>query len=389
MSNKPILSIIIPTKDNVEIAFQTIKAVANLELDNVEIVVQDNGKTDHLRKSLLELINKKKVIYNYDDKNMPIIGNFNLSLSVSSGEYVCFIGDDDGIHPEILEAVKWAKENQIEVIVPKLKAVYYWPGSSKKYKQGHLQLSPFTGQITIHNSLEELIKLIEGGCLDYINYNLPKAYHGIVAREKMEEIFNITGNYFGGLVPDMYGVTALSLIIKEVVYIDFPLTIPGISPKSNSGKSVKNETNGTLEEAPQLKWRGEYLWSENIPRIFSDETIWADTLMHALDDMGRSDLKLHFNSEKLHVRLWFRYKNLRKQIEAHYGRKLQNDLKPHQNLFKYLKDSTKKVPIFVSIYMKYRCIVIEKNIKDIECAVSAINNSRCLPINFEIYEKRY
>lgn len=383
MLNKPILSIIIPTKDNEQIAFQTIKSIANLELDNVEVVIQDNGKTDNLRQLLLELINKKKIIYNYSDKNMPIIGNFNLSLNASSGEYVCFIGDDDGIHPEILEAVKWAKENQIEVIVPKLKAVYYWPGSSKKYKQGYLSLSPFTGEITSHNALEELIKLIEGGSLDYINYHLPKAYHGIVAREKMEEIFNITGNYFGGLVPDIYAVTALSLIIKEVIYIDFPLTISGISPKSNSGKAVKNETNGSLEAAPQLKWRGEYLWSENVPRIFSGETIWADTLMHALDDMNRSDLKVHFNSKKLHERLWFRYKNLREQIEIYYDGKPKKNLNLMRVLFNNFKNAIKRVPIIVSLYLKFKGVVIEKNVENIESTIPLIPNAKHFSIDYK------
>lgn len=389
MEKNPILSIIIPTKNNEYIAAQTINAVAALKLDNVEIIVQDNSDTDNLKEKLKGLVNNKNIEYYYSNQNLSIINNFNSAVSKSNGEYICLIGDDDGVHPEILETVKWARKNKIEVIVPKLKAVYFWTDSSKTRGNGYLSVAPFTGEITRHNSRQQLIKLLNGGCLDYLNYYLPKAYHGIVARKTLENIRTNTGNYFGGLVPDIYAVTALSLIVEEVVYIDFPLTISGISPKSNSGKASKNKTNGRLEDAPQLKGRGDYIWSENIPRIFSGETIWADTLMHALDDMKRTDLKVHFDANKLYERLWLRYGNLRSQIEEHYGSKPKRESNIKRYLLNYLKYTAKKIPLIVSVVRKHKGIVIEKNVVDIESVISILLNGKYASINLRNNLKSY
>lgn len=382
MEKNPILSIIIPTKDNEYIASRSIKAVAGLNLENVEIIVQDNSKTNALKQKLENLIENKQINYNYSDQKMDIIGNFNLSLSRARGEYICFIGDDDGIHPKILEVTIWAKTNGIKAIVPNLSAVYYWPGSLENYSCGCLRLSKFSGEFTSYNPQNELIRLLNNGCIDYLDYHLPKAYHGIVLKEKMEEIKYITGNYFSGLVPDMYGVTALSLILDEVLYIDFPLTISGISPKSYSGKTVINETNGPLEKAPHLKDRTDYNWAQNVPRIFSSETIWADTLMHALDDMKRSDLKNHFNPFKLHQRIWDTYKNLRVEIEEYYGGKPKIKFNLINYLLNGLKNKAKKISVIVNFYLKYKGIVTYKDLDDIESSILLILNTRDTKIKY-------
>lgn len=370
MKSEPILSIIIPTKNNVDIAAQAISAIALQKLENVEIIVQDNSDTDKLRDKLKSLIDKNEIKYFYEGQEISIVSNFNEGISKSTGEYVCLIGDDDGVHPEILKIAKWAKKNQIEVVVPKLKAIYYWPDGKKC--SGCLNITPFTGEITKHNSLKELEKLLQNGCLDYLKYYLPKAYHGVVSRKAMEGIRTKTGNYFGGLVPDIYAVTTLALMLEEVVYVDFPLTISGISPKSNSGKAAKNKTNGSLADAPQLKGHTNYNWSQNIPEIFSGETLWADTLMHALDDMGKSELKTHFDSTKLHERLWLRYNNLRTELKGHFGDEIEKEVSVNRILINPIKYYIKKIPLVITIIMKYRGIVVEKNVSDIESAVSII-----------------
>ncbi len=381
METSPILSIIVPTKDNAVVAYQTINALAGLELENTEIIVHDNSKTDDLKLKLGNLIKSNRVIYKHSDKLMSIIGNFNLSLETAQGKYICFIGDDDAVHPMITKVAHWADKNQIEAVVSKLKAIYYWPQSYSTQCRGRLLIERFTGEFTKHNCQEQLVKLLNNGCLDYINYYLPKVYHGIVLREKVNQIKQICGAYFGGLVPDIYGVTALSLIIEEVTYIDFPLTISGISPKSNSGKAVKNLTNGRLEDAPQFVGRGEYVWSNNIPRVFSDETIWADSLMHALDDMKRSDLKFDFDSSKLYQRIWERYENLRNDIADEY----MSLPKPKQSILsklsRRLKQQILSIPFFVKIISKLKGKSFVLELENINEAISYIIQNSNIDLN--------
>ncbi len=38
-----------------------------------------------------------------------MVDNFNSAMEAVAAEYVCFIGDDDGINPELLDAAQWAR----------------------------------------------------------------------------------------------------------------------------------------------------------------------------------------------------------------------------------------------------------------------------------------
>src|SRR5207237_1455972 len=96
------------------------------------------------------------------------------------------------------------------------------------------------------------------------------------------------GAYFGGLSPDVFVSLASACVARRVAVTDYPLTIPGACSTSGSlveGAIKRHSRN--LEDAPHLRWRGEYRWCELVPPIYCRETIWVDSGVAALRAMGR------------------------------------------------------------------------------------------------------
>jgi len=297
---QPLLSIIVPTKNREQYAFSVARQVLAFPHDNIQLIIQNNSDTNKLGKMLSEFYEDKRLKYQYTDTNISTIDNFSEAIDLSEGEYLCVIGDDDGINPEIIKIVLWAKKNNIPAIKPGLKAVYSWPQSGismnkKNHNNGVLNISGITCSVSSNNPRKELIRLMKDGCQKYLERDLVKLYHGIVKRAYMEDIKKITGSYFGGLSPDIYSAIALSSLIETVVCIDYPLTIAGICKESTSADSATGKHTGNLEDAPHFNGHENYHWADEVPKFYSVDTIWADSALASVRDMKENDLLTCFN----------------------------------------------------------------------------------------------
>lgn len=304
MSSDYLLSIIVPTRDRQRFAFLTACQVLSITSPEIQLVIQDNSSDNSLISELSIFSNDSRLKYNYSPDQLSFVDNFSLALSIADGEYVCMIGDDDGVFPEIVEITKWAHKNNVAAIKPEVSAGYLWPDSgimakSEKVATGFLTLKNIKNHCRISQTSVELEKLFKKGCQNYFLNDLVKIYHGIVQKNYFETIKKRTGRYFGGLSPDIYAVVALSAEIPEIVCIDYPLTISGVCRKSGSADSVTGKHVGELKNAPHLKGHNNYSWNSKVPEFYSVETIWADSALAAAKDIPMSDLHEKFSSGQL------------------------------------------------------------------------------------------
>jgi glycosyltransferase involved in cell wall biosynthesis len=308
----PLLSIVIATKNRQKYAVSVVESILSLNDERISLVVQDNSVTDELGALLSNYRSDERFCYRYTSKPLSFIGNFNAGLELAKGEYVCVIGDDDGINPEIIEATFWAKKNDIDALIGCLSANYRWAGTGApdtlftKMTGSSLTIGHFNGKIRIHPIKSSLLNFIKNGSTNYLDSNLPRLYHGIVKRECLETIKRKTGQYLYGLSPDIYASIALSCVVRNVVEIDYPFTIPGVCAESGSvteGQIKKHSKK--LEDAPHFRNRGTYTWSHEVPRIYCVQTIWADSAFAALRQMGRQDLIEKFDRYMLFAKIIF------------------------------------------------------------------------------------
>jgi len=306
MEALPLLSIMIATRNRIPYAISAIQSILEIPDPRLELVVQDNSDSRDLESYVHKNIKDHRFRYRYNPPPFSSIDNFNAAVELATGEYLCLIGDDDGVNPEIIEAATWAKANDIDALTSRIICGYLWRNTGisstlfTKVEGGQLSIMEFSGKIFEVDVRREVTNLIRNGGVYYLTFHLPKLYHGLVRRNCLNDIHKKVGAYFGGLSPDIFAVLAISEAANKVVFIDYPLTIPGACKVSSSvaeGQIKKHSKR--LEDAPQFRDRGEYHWCELVPRVYCPETIWVDSAVAALRAMGRDDLVQALNLPKL------------------------------------------------------------------------------------------
>ena len=314
------LSIIIPTKNRQFYCKSAIEQFRALNLRNTQLIVQDNSDDDELRTFIADL-NDTRIKYNYHPGVLSFVDNFSEAIALADGEYLCMIGDDDGVLPYIEKVVdNMSSTYNCDAIIPGLNAVYCWPSQEPIFKNaetGYLCLSYIKDKVTKINPLNGLHKLIKRGGMDYQECGIPRLYHGIVRKSILDNIKNITGKYFGGLTPDIYIAVALSLTCQNVYKVKFPVTVSGICPRSGSSDSATGRHTGKLEDAPHFNGHKEYIWDLKAPKIYSVETIWGETLLQALNDFKAEKFYEEFSVKYLDSLCYMKYPQFRDEIIAH------------------------------------------------------------------------
>jgi glycosyltransferase involved in cell wall biosynthesis len=356
MNNEYLISVIIPTKNRTVYALNAIKNIIILYDNDVQIVVQDNSDDNELQR----LINKQFIEYTcikykHHKETLSFVDNFNMAIDNADGEYLLIIGDDDGVTHHLLNVVKWAKNKNIQAIKPSLSLIYYWPNSGvfpKKEDIGILNISNETGKIHYSNPSTSVKLLLENGGINYLSLDVVKIYHGIVRRDILVKIKKESGDYIHGLSPDIYSAVILSLKIDSLAVIDIPLTISGICNNSGSSDSATGRHTGDFKDIPHLVGQQEYKWSNLVPKFYCVETIWADSLLAAIQWSGRHSLFKVFNGEILCIVCLIRYPNYKKEIFLHYTSYFINNISQFpQRLYHLAKYLTKK--IFKKMFTKW------------------------------------
>jgi len=289
----PILSIVVATHNRSNYAIFAAKSVLSIESDLIELIIHDTSTDGKLAINIKELQEDNRLRYQHCDVRLSMTENHNRALSLATGDYVCLIGDDDTVSTEIVNAVQWAVENNVDAISPRVIANYAWPDFlSKTFGTGHssrVYIDNFSSDISLRKSESGLRKSLKNACQGADG--LPKIYHGIVRRSIMEKVKKKTGDYFHGVSPDVSGALGIASMVDSFAHIDYPLTIPGAAGNSNTGRSAMNAHRGKLEDDPHIKPYKNLVWPELIPRFFSVETVWGQAAYETLSKLDKEKLK--------------------------------------------------------------------------------------------------
>lgn len=310
MPARPLLSIVIATRNRQKYAHAAVVSILSSPDTRLELIIQDNSDNQTLAATLQAYFGDSRLKYRYTPPPLSAVGNFNKAIELSSGEYVCMIGDDDGVNPEIVQAAAWARDNDIDSLVGSLSANYRWAGTGApdtfftKMTDSTLVMTHFSGRFKQIDLQESLKNFANAGLTYYLDHPLPKFYHGIVRRERLEQLLHRNGSYIKGLSTDIYLSVALASLVKKLVVIDYPLTLPGVCPESSSIVEGQIKTHSKrLQDAPHFRSNPGYVWSVEVPPIYCVETLWADSALHALKDMQRDDLLRQFNRYRMYANI--------------------------------------------------------------------------------------
>jgi glycosyltransferase involved in cell wall biosynthesis len=297
---KPILSIIIPTKNRYTYLESCLRAISvNYNRQDVEIIITDNSSVKQNIKSLSLFSN---ICYSYSDIPISQVENFEYAISKVSGEYVTMIGDDDGISNLLIEVVEFMDRNSINALISPFVS-YYWPDIISKNIinnfSGKMYLDTYTFEINEIDALAERKKCLLTGGTSLCE--LPRMYYGIIKKDILDKVKLRAGSYFPGPSPDMANAFSISEFASKFVKFDAPLFIAGNSAKSAAGLGLAGKHIGIIEDHPLLPKNCSINWTKEIPKYWSGQTIWAESVVNSINRSSNQNLLFFFNYEKLYA----------------------------------------------------------------------------------------
>jgi hypothetical protein len=211
--------------------------------------------------------------------------------------------------PDLIDAAIWADRNYIDILSPNVVSNYVWPDFKSIYfgsrHAGRLYLPSSIGAPKYIDYMSVLSNVLDNAGQG--TENLPKLYHGLVRRELLSEVKNLSGDYFHGSSPDVSIATSLAYLTsiqrRKFCTINYPLTLPGASGGSNTGRSAMNQHKGKLSEERQTSKFEIEGWPSSIPRFFSVETVWAHASVSTLLAFGATNHIQKFNYPLLYASL--------------------------------------------------------------------------------------
>lgn len=282
----PLLSIVVPTKNRYIYLENFVRSFVAFESTEIELIIQDNSDTQSSEfVSFLREIEDVRIKYFYRNGWLSVVENCDLGIDVASGEYVCMLGDDDGMLFKVsLDVIRYCIKNKYDAIIVN-KAEYYWPDTShavwKDLLAGNVFYKKYsfqTKRISIDN---ELFNVLREGAASSLR-SLPRVYHGFVKKNCLNKLKAVSGSFFPGPSPDMANAIGLARVIENLVEVDAPALISGHSKKSTGGMGGEKKHHGRIEDQSHLPKETSRLWCDKIPKFWSGATIYAESAKEAL-----------------------------------------------------------------------------------------------------------
>ncbi len=227
-------SVLLPTRDRLDLLKEAIETVRQQDYDDWEIVVSDNASAEDVG-GYVGSLQDKRIRYVRSDSFIPVTDNWNLALKQATGDYVLMLGDDDGLlrgyfrHfdktlrawnlPEMVfhDAFQFAHPGTIpgrETGFVQFAHVSFFAARQKPFLLGH----------------EEALEVVHDSMAFRVTYPYNMQY-SLVSMQLIEQLSK-DGPFYDSPYPDYYATNALLLAANRILAVPQPWTIIGISKKS-------------------------------------------------------------------------------------------------------------------------------------------------------------
>lgn len=230
----PKLSIVIPTRERSDTLYKTLRTVVSQAYSNLEIIVSDNYSQDNT-KDVVHSFNDSRIRYSCTEKRLGMSSNWEHGLSLVSGDYVMFLGDDDGLLPEACNDVASLLGSFKMKTLIWLKPDYNWPGA---VCENELSILMANELLVIDSKI--LLRALAFGLISY--GRLPSLYSGFVSTEVINAVKKRSGKFFCSVTPDVYSGIVLASQLESYYYSTRPFSVNGGSVHSN-GQAIAINSN--------------------------------------------------------------------------------------------------------------------------------------------------
>jgi len=293
-------SIIIPTRERAETLKYAIRTCLYQDFENYEVIVCDNCSSAETKR-VVHSFKSEKIKYFRSDKPLAMSDNWELALSHAVGEYIIFIGDDDGLLLNSLSKIdRLIRELNVKALCWST-IVYFWPNIS--LLSANMIKIPWKRGIRFFRSTDTIPKAANNQLrLTF----LPSIYHGVIHRDLVALLRKKTGRVFSAGAPDVYASFAFAYILKSYYVLEYPMSITGFSAKSNgiSQYLLQDKESAIVQEFDTLNIEAGLGWHSKIPNIpIATNLAYPDAFLRAKDALFPNDINFSIDRKNL-VALW-------------------------------------------------------------------------------------
>lgn len=287
-------TVVIPTRERADTLFWTLKTCVTQDYNDLEILVSDNFSQDNT-KEIVNSFKDSRIRYINTGKRLSMSKNFEYALDHVTGDYVLFLGDDDGLMPESLsdldELILTGRHKAITWGQP----TYYWP-SFQDLKKRNLyyldELNIDSQEISSQKQLEKVVFnnenymslawLYGGGC---VSMQIVKTI-----KSKCDDMF------FHSMIPDIFSAIAITSSIDKYYFSKKAFSIRGVSGHSTG----YSQANATLYPESNNKFFSEDVipFHSELKYIFNGALLTLESVYQCVD-LGLTDKKFKLELKKL------------------------------------------------------------------------------------------
>lgn len=250
-----ICSLIVPTRNRCDTLDFTLQTAVAINDDRLEIIVSDNA-SDDATQEIVSAYPDSRIRYVNTGQRLGMSQNWEFALSHARGDWIGYIGDDDGILPDAIERLREIVADTGVEAVRARNAQYIWPALAEQAR-GVLAV-PMGGKVTVRDSRRAIHRVLHG--IDHYS-TLPMLYHGgFAARTLIDRARGQTGPFFRSRIPDVYSGILLGHIAGKFAWSERPLAINGASAHSTGTSQFTTSKNpGNVSPSSM------FLSEDNIP----------------------------------------------------------------------------------------------------------------------------
>ena len=234
MSRK--FSVLLPTRDRLELAKGAIETVRRQAYDNWELVISDNCSHEDVG-AYVRSLNDPRIIYSRSDVPLHVTENWNRAIDASSGDYVVMLGDDDGLIQGYFERTNEVLDQLEDPDFIYMGAYHYtFPGVLDDCPNGKVvNVCPYVSLFQDRSEacllpLDEAHTMARAGLDMQAVYGFNMQY--FLFNQKFLNQLREYGPVFQGPFPDFYAANMAMLLAERIGLLPEPMIFIGISPKS-------------------------------------------------------------------------------------------------------------------------------------------------------------
>jgi hypothetical protein len=279
------LSVVIPARNRAGTLLYTLRTCVMQEFDDCEFIVSDNDSSPETRQ-VVESFGDKRIRYARTPGLLAMSDSWDFALAQASGEFVTYLGADDGLLPHALPEIDRILRMLNAPVLRWESACYNWPDLPVQDQATPNSLLIPLKQADYYHAIHRrsAAALIPDAANFRVSYaELPSVYSSAIHHTLVERLRARSGRVFRSQSPDVYSAFAFAHMAGRYHSLTAPMNISALSGQSNGVACIYLKGKSPIAEEFHALNRGRHAPHPQVPALAVMSAGVADSYLRARD----------------------------------------------------------------------------------------------------------